>query len=78
MRVAKKKYRSRNWFWNDAKLIRNEHDLGSIWYHSDPSDVPYSPNQFLSLDFFCRFLQQEKTGKIKKTFVYFSQYLNFI
>ena len=34
--------------------------LESIWYHhSEPSDVPYSPNQFLGWDFFCRFLQQD-------------------
>ena len=26
--------------------------LGPIWYHSEPSDLPYSPNQFLALDFF--------------------------
>ena len=26
--------------------------LGPIWYHSEPSDVPYSPIQFLVLDFF--------------------------
>ena len=26
--------------------------LGPIWYHSEPSDVPYSPKQFLVLDFF--------------------------
>ena len=26
--------------------------LGPIWYHSAPSDVPYSPNQFLGWDFF--------------------------
>ena len=26
--------------------------LGPIWYHSEPSDVPYSPNQFLGRDFF--------------------------
>ena len=32
--------------------------LGSIWYHSEPLEVPYSPNQFLGWDFFCRFLQQ--------------------
>ena len=32
--------------------------LGPISYQSKPSDVPYSPNQFLDLDFFCRFLQQ--------------------
>ena len=33
--------------------------LGPIWYHSEPSDVPYSTNQFLGWDFFCRFLQQD-------------------
>ena len=27
-------------------------NLGSIWYHSEPSNVPYSPNHFLSRDFF--------------------------
>ena len=26
--------------------------LGPIWYHKEPSDVPYSPNQFLGWDFF--------------------------
>ena len=26
--------------------------LGPIWYHSEPSDIPYFPNQFLVLDFF--------------------------
>ena len=26
--------------------------LGPIWYHSKPSDGPYSPNQFLGLYFF--------------------------
>ena len=26
--------------------------LGSIWYHSEPSGVTYSTNQFLDLDFF--------------------------
>ena len=26
--------------------------LGPIWYHSEPSDVLNSQNQFLSLDFF--------------------------
>ena len=33
--------------------------LISIWYHSELSDVPYSPNQFLGWDFFCSFLQQD-------------------
>ena len=32
--------------------------LGSIWYHSEPSDDPYSLNQFLGWEFFGRFLQQ--------------------
>ena len=49
---------------NDDKLVLNENEdplnyLGSIWYCSEPSGVPYSPNQFLALDFFCRFLQQD-------------------
>ena len=26
--------------------------LGSIWYHSEPVEVSYSPNQFLGWDFF--------------------------
>ena len=34
-------------------------NLGPIWYHSEPSNVPYSPNQFLRWDFFCSFLQQD-------------------
>ena len=32
--------------------------LGPIWYHSEPSDIAYLPNQSLGWDFFCRFLQQ--------------------
>ena len=32
--------------------------LKSIWYHSKPLEVPYSPNQFLGWDFFWHFLQQ--------------------
>ena len=38
------------------KEVTDAH-LGPIWYYSEPSDVPYSPNQFLGWDFFCRFLQ---------------------
>ena len=42
---------------NDTKLILNDKGsphahLGSIWNHSERSDVPYSPNQFLGWDFF--------------------------
>ena len=47
---------------NYTKLIPNEGvtyaNLGPIGYHLEPSYVPYSPNQFLGWDFFCRFLQQ--------------------
>ena len=32
--------------------------LGSIWYHSNSLEVPYSPNQFLGWNFFCHLLQQ--------------------
>ena len=32
--------------------------LGPIGYHSEPSDVPYSPNQFLGWDLFCQLLQK--------------------
>ena len=31
--------------------------LGPIWYHSEHSDVPYSPKQTVH-ELFCRFLQQ--------------------
>ena len=40
---------------------------GSIWYHSRPSYVPYSPNQFLGLDFFVRFLQQDGSKIVEPT-----------
>ena len=35
---------------NDYKLPFD--NLESIWYHSEPSDVPYSLNQFLGWNFF--------------------------
>ena len=43
---------------NDTKLVLSDplNHLRSIWYHSEPSGVPYSPNQFLALDFFLSFL----------------------
>ena len=48
--------------------------LGPILYHSEPSDVPYFPNQFLGLDFFCQFLQQDGSS----TGIVFSETFNFI
>ena len=46
---------------NVLKMIKGvmHSHLGPIWYHSEPSDIPYSPNQFLALDFFCHFIQQD-------------------
>ena len=46
-------------------MVTHAH-LGPIWYHSEPSDVPYSPNQFLGWDFFAVSYSKtalEKTGK---------------
>jgi hypothetical protein len=41
----------------DTKIILNNmsdsfNHLGSIWYQSEPLEVPYCQNQFLCLDFF--------------------------
>ena len=36
-----------------VKGVTHAH-LGPIWYHLKPLDVPYSPNQFLALEFFSR------------------------
>ena len=41
--------------------------LGPIWYHSEPSDVTYSPNQELVMNFFCRFLQQTGSSRKKQS-----------
>jgi hypothetical protein len=38
-----------------VKGVTHAH-LGPICYHSEPSDVPYSPNQFLGWDFYLVFL----------------------
>ena len=40
----------------------NHARLGPIWHHSEPSNIPYSPNQFLGWDFSCRFLQQDSSS----------------
>ena len=48
---------------NRVKGVTHAH-LGPIWNHSKPSDGPYnSPNEFLGLDFFCRFLQQTGSSR---------------
>ena len=59
--VAKKSL-SRNWFGrlkvlNDTKLALNEQEwplnhFGSLWYHSELLEVPYSPKHFTDMDFF--------------------------
>ena len=50
-------YRIPNWLY--MGMSGHLDYLGSIGYHSESSDVPYSRNHFLVLDFFCRFLQQD-------------------
>ena len=44
--------------------------LGPIWYHSKPSDVPYSPNQFLGSDFFA--VSYSKPALVANRFVKWS------
>ena len=39
--------------------------LGPIWYHLEPSDITYYPNQFLGWDFFCHLLQQDGSSQLK-------------
>ena len=54
-----------NWSYM-IKGVTHAH-LGPIWYRSEPSDVPYSKNQFLGWDFFGRFLQQDSSSWICKS-----------
>ena len=74
---GKKKVQTKKLVWgpqealNDTKLVLNDYQgvthvhLGPIWYHSEPSDVPYCPNQFLGWGFFYCFLQQTNSRYIK-------------
>ena len=43
--------------------------LGSIWYHSEPHELTYTPNQFLAWDFFCRFLQQNGSSTATRQYL---------
>ena len=45
------------------KGITHAH-IGTIWYHSEPSDVPYSLNQFLGWDFFLPLLTARRLKEI--------------
>ena len=38
--------------------------LGPIWYHSEPSDVPYSQNLPRPISWFGLFLQQNDSSEI--------------
>ena len=51
--------------------------LGSIWYHSEPSVVPYSQNQFLGWDFFCCFLQQDGSNSILQEIIQLQKSTNY-
>ena len=37
--------------------------LGSIWYHSEPLEIPNFPNQYFDWYFFCHFLQQGSSSE---------------
>ena len=43
----------------------NHAHLEPIWHHSEASDIPYSPNQFLDRDLFCHFLQQRGSSFLR-------------
>ena len=47
--------------------------LGSIWYHSEPSDVPYSENLLRPISWFGLFLQQNDSNS-KPTRLRFSAF----
>ena len=42
------------------------HHLGPIWYHSEPSDVPYSQNLPRPISWFGLFLQQNDSSTIQQ------------
>ena len=44
--------------------------LEPIWYHSEPSDVPYSQNQFFALDFFAASYSKTALMSKVKYFIY--------
>ena len=46
------------------KEVTHAH-LGLIWYHSEPSDIPYPPNQFLGWTIIHTFLQQTGSTRHK-------------
>ena len=51
--------------------------LGPIWYHSEPSGIPFSPNQFLGWDFFCSILQRDGSNTVNTSkIVYGSLWLD--
>ena len=51
-----------------SKGVTHAH-LGPIWYHLELSDILYSLNQFLALDFFWLFLQQDCSSCYDKKIV---------
>ena len=54
------------------------HAPGPIWYHSEPADVPFSPNQILALNLFCRLLQQDCYSSISEVDYMKLQNLHFL
>ena len=40
--------------------------LGPIWYHSEPSDVPYSQNLLRPISWFGLFLEQNDSNSVNR------------
>ena len=55
------------WYQVDPKWLRSSLMLhsGPIWYHSEPSDVPYSQNLPWPISWFGLFLQQNDSRKCR-------------
>ena len=62
--------------WYQISMSDPINHLGSIWCHSEPLEVPYSPNQFLGWVFFCRFLQQTGSSRSQWVELFFKIALN--
>ena len=50
-----------------------------VWYHSEHSDIPYSPNQFLDLDlFFAASFSNIAQAKTSKTEIIFNLQQHYV
>ena len=61
--------------WSMSELLNH---LGSIWYHSEPSDIPYSENLPRPISWFGLFLQQNNSNEITKLHQFRMDGLNLV